>query len=60
MVADPETPAVFVNPEDPDGPTVRPVHCPTHHRLLMARRDENEASFDRIVGRRSGSLQGRW
>lgn len=44
-----ETPAIFVNPEDPTGPTVRPVHCAEHHARLIAVRDENEASWRRSV-----------
>lgn len=52
-ITDTETPAMFMNPEDPTGPKVQPVHCETHHRRLMQRRDENEASWDRMMSRRS-------
>lgn len=46
---DPESPAIFINPEDPTGPKVQPVKCDKHYREMMARRAENEASFDRMV-----------
>lgn len=49
---DPETPAMFVNPENPDGPKVRPVHCSAHHARVMRVRDENEASYWRAFGGR--------
>jgi hypothetical protein len=45
-----ETPAIFVNPEDHDGPKVRPAHCAKHHAELMRRRDDNEASWNRMMG----------
>lgn len=51
-IPDPETPAVFINPEDPNGPKVRPVHCSVHHAQMMRRRDENEASWNRSIFRR--------
>lgn len=49
--ADPETPAMFINPEDPTGPTVQPVLCDKHFHKMMADRDENEASWRRSIFR---------
>jgi hypothetical protein len=47
-IPDLETPPIFVNPENPTGPTVRPVHCREHHDEIMARRDEDEESWARM------------
>ena len=46
---DPETPALFVNKEDPTGPKVQPIHCDEHHRRLMDARFENEMSWHRTM-----------
>jgi hypothetical protein len=46
-----ETPAIFVDPQNPDGPTVRPVHCAQHHARMTQVRDDNEASYQRIFRR---------
>lgn len=54
-MVDPESPAIFINPENPSGAKVVPVKCPEHYAEMMRRRDENEASFDRMlrsIGRR--------
>lgn len=51
-ILDPESPAIFINPEDPTDPKkYQPRHCPEHHAQMMARRDDNEASWRRAVGR---------
>ena len=50
-IPDPEVGAVFVNPEDPSGPKVQPVHCRKHHDRLMRTREENEASWRRSTMR---------
>lgn len=47
-IADPETPAIFINPEDPNGPKVQPVHCRAHDAVMMRNRGENEASWRRL------------
>lgn len=45
-ITDPETPPGLFTQGDP-------VHCAEHHRKLMKRRDENEASWARMMsGRR--------
>jgi hypothetical protein len=52
-VIDYETPAMFENPENPNGPTMRPIHCDEHHSDLIRRRNENEApwrTFDDKLG----------
>lgn len=53
-IPDYETPVAFINPEDRDGPKVRPVHCERHHKRLMSVRADNEASWNNsIFNRRS-------
>jgi hypothetical protein len=49
-IPDPEAAAVFVNPEDPQGPRVQPAHCQAHHDRIMRARAENEASWRRSLG----------
>lgn len=45
-------PGTIADPEVPLGLFLRgdPVHCEAHHARLMARRAENEASWQRMVG----------
>ena len=51
---DPESRPVFVNPDDPDGPTISPVLCPAHYAEIMRRRDDNEASWRRMMASGAG------